>query len=71
MFAIRTSEWKYIDGLGSGGFSAPTRLKPAKGGPKGQLYRIREDPYERDNLYANYPQVVEELKAQLEEIVDR
>ncbi len=71
MFAIRTSEWKYIDGLGSGGFSAPTRLKPAKGGPKGQLYRIREDPYERDNLYANYPQVVEELKAQLEGIVDR
>ncbi|SEJ62351.1 Arylsulfatase A [Cyclobacterium xiamenense] len=71
VFAIRTSEWKYIDGLGSGGFSAPTRLKPAKGGPKGQLYRIREDPYERDNLYANYPQVVEELKAQLEGIVDR
>lgn len=69
MFAIRTQEWKFIDGLGSGGFSAPNRLQPEKGGPQGQLYRIREDPYERDNLYANYPQVVEDLKSKLEGIV--
>lgn len=71
MFAIRTPEWKYIDGLGSGGFSAPNRLQPEKGGPKGQLYRIREDPEERDNLFSNYPRVVEQLKSQLEGIINR
>lgn len=71
MFAIRTPEWKYIDGLGSGGFSAPNRLKPEKGGPKGQLYRIREDPYEKDNRYADYPRIVEQFKTQLEEIKNR
>ncbi|WP_162418706.1 sulfatase family protein [Cyclobacterium roseum] len=71
MFAIRTPEWKYIDGLGSGGFSYPNRLQPEKGGPKGQLYRIREDPEEKDNLYSNYPRVVEQLKSQLEGVVNR
>ncbi|WP_375586174.1 arylsulfatase [Cyclobacterium xiamenense] len=68
MFAIRTSEWKFIDGLGSGGFTYPGRLEPEKGGPRGQLYRIAEDTYERDNLFAAYPRMVEQLKSQLEEI---
>ncbi|SHN07884.1 Arylsulfatase A [Cyclobacterium lianum] len=68
MYAIRTPEWKFIDGLGSGGFTYPGRLEPEKGGRGGQLYRIGEDPMEKDNLYADYPRVVEQLKAQLEEI---
>jgi len=71
MFAIRTSEWKYIDGLGSGGFTYPGRLDPEKAGPRGQLYRIAEDTYERDNLFAAYPSMVEQLKLQLEEIKNR
>ena len=33
--SIRSGPWKYIDRLGSGGFSEPKEIKPAKDGPRG------------------------------------
>ena len=66
VFAIRQGDWKLIDGLGSGGFSAPQTEKPKPGGPKGQLYNLAKDPKEKDNLYNSEPDVVKRLAALLE-----
>jgi arylsulfatase A-like enzyme len=71
MYAIRSGDWKYIDGLGSGGFSYPSRMTPGKNGPKGQLYRLNEDPLENENLFAAFPEKLSELKQELEEVKDR
>jgi arylsulfatase A len=53
MFAIRVGDWKYIDGLGSGGFSFPRTLDPVDGGPTGQLYNLKDDPGEQIDLAAD------------------
>jgi len=66
-FAIRKGPWKLIMGLGSHGFSEPRRLEPEPDGPKGQLYNLEEDPTESRNLWADRPQIVEELTASLED----
>ena len=66
--AIKKDEWKFIDGLGSGGFTAPEILKPVKGGPKGQLYNLENDPLENNNLYLQNPKKVNELSDLLEKL---
>jgi arylsulfatase A len=65
MFAIRQADWKLIEGLGSGGFTAPVRVEPNAGEPAGQLYNLRDDPSEQHNLYAQRPEIVQRLTAQL------
>lgn len=65
-FAIRDGNWKLIEGLGSGGFSEPKNPKPKPGEPDGQLYNLKTDPKESNNLYLNEPRKVEKLKAKLE-----
>lgn len=69
LFSIRMGDWKFIDGLGSGGFSHPAKLIPEKNGPSGQLYNITEDAMENTNLFFQYPEKVSELSAQLKEII--
>jgi arylsulfatase A-like enzyme len=64
--AIRQGQWKLIPGLGSGGFSKPSTVKPKKNGIKGQLYNLKNDIGEKNNLYANYPNVVKQLTLLLE-----
>jgi arylsulfatase A len=44
-YSIRMGDWKYIDGLGSGGFSHPSKLSPEEKGPKGQLYNLKKDAH--------------------------
>ena len=61
MFAIRQGDWKLIEGLGSGGFTAPRRVKPTPDGPKGQLYNLADDPTEQVNLYQKHPEIVARL----------
>ncbi len=65
MFSIRDGEWKLIVGRGSGGFTAPVVVKPGPGEPEGELYHLKEDPHEDKNLYAEMPDVVQRLSAQL------
>jgi len=65
MLAIKKGNWKFIDGLGSGGFTEPAKLKPVEGGPLGQLYNLETDPLEKNNLYLQYPAKVKELMTQL------
>jgi arylsulfatase A len=37
MFAIRSREWKLVEGLGSGAFTPPTHIQPKRGQPDAQL----------------------------------
>lgn len=66
---IRSGNWKLIDQLGSGGFSAPQRITPEPGGPKGQLYNLATDPGELKNLYLHEPEIVKMLEKELETIL--
>lgn len=65
---IRSGDWKLIEGLGSGGFTKPGRIKPAAGQPSGQLFDLRSDPGESRNLYDAYPKRVAEMTRQLRHI---
>ncbi|MDA1162051.1 MAG: sulfatase-like hydrolase/transferase, partial [Planctomycetota bacterium] len=56
--ATRGGSWKLIPGLGSGGFSQPSKETPHPGGPNGQLYNLDEDPSETTNLYQKHPEKV-------------
>ena len=67
-FAIREGDWKLIEKRGSGGFSTPATYKPKPGEPVGQLYNLKEDPSEKMNVYADYPEITQKLKGILEEI---
>ena len=50
-FSLRKSEWKLINGLGSGGFSKPRSKKAWPWRPQGQLYNLNSDPQEQTNLW--------------------
>lgn len=67
-FAIREGPWKLIMAAGSGGWSFP-RLPQDKAVidtlPELQLYNLDTDPGETENLQAEYPEIVIELKALL------
>ena len=65
-FSIRQGEWKLILGLGSGGFTKPSTIKPKPGGPEGQLYNLADDPAEANNLWADRQDVVNRLTKLLE-----
>jgi arylsulfatase A-like enzyme len=67
LYSIRNGKWKYINGLGSGGFTAPAQVEPVPGGAQGQLYRIVSDSLESTNLYLEYPDTVEMLKNELKQ----
>lgn len=66
IFAVRQGEWKFIDGLGSGGFTAPSIEEATPGGPAGQLYRISADPLEMRNLYLEEPDRFREMQELLQ-----
>lgn len=68
MFSIRKSEWKYIEGLGSGGFSNPALVSPEEGKPRWQLYNMKDDPGEQNNLFSEHPEITKRLKKELDEI---
>ena len=69
-YTIREGDWKYIDMLGSGGFSKPNRIKPQPGGPKNQLYNLKTDPGETTNLTLQHPEISKQMKKTLKGIVD-
>ncbi len=70
--AIRRGPWKYLDHQGSGGNNYKHRLLEPYALPEkapdapGQLYNLDTDPGETTNLYFEHPQIVRELKSQLE-----
>ena len=66
---IRSGDWKLINQLGSGGFTQPKTIKPGPGDPAGQLYNLRDDPAETNNLFLKYPEIVARLEAEMQRIV--
>ena len=68
MFAIRVGDWKLIEGLGSGGFTAPRRATPSNAGPTVQLYDLATDPGEITNLAKKNPAEVARLQAILDRV---
>ena len=70
-FAYRQGKWKLLLAKGSGGWSSPTENMMSKrpSAIKGQLYDLESDPGEKNNLYLEYPEVVDSLLAQLKEDV--
>ena len=64
-FTIRKGPWKLLLSPGSGGWSAPQKKEITPEMPTIQLYRLDTDPEERHNLYADRPDIVEELQTLL------
>lgn len=70
-FAIRKGKWKLVLCPGSGGWTAPKDSEAKENGlPDIQLYNMEADIGEQENLYTEYPDVVEELLIILNRIVD-
>jgi hypothetical protein len=59
---IRSGDWKLINQLGCGGLSKPSSINPGPGEPAGQLYNLREDLAETNNLYLKHPEIVVKLE---------
>jgi len=68
--AILKDGWKYINCLGSGGFTDPSNVRTVKGGPEGQLYNLAIDPLESNNLYLRERLKADQLSGLLEEEVE-
>ncbi|MCP4611659.1 MAG: sulfatase-like hydrolase/transferase [Planctomycetes bacterium] len=66
VFSIRQGKWKLIlDTKTSGGWVRPSGKKPVPGTP-GQLYNLRDDPNEQNDLWGKYPEITERLTKLLE-----
>ena len=66
-FAVREGDWKLIFAKGSGGWADKVLKKKLTTKewndlPKWQLYNLKNDPSEKINLVAKYPEKVEYLK---------
>jgi len=64
LLAVRQDNWKLIFGPGSGGWGKGRDEHPA------QLYNLEEDLAETTNRYAEHPEMVAELTALMEQLVD-
>ncbi len=65
-FALRKGKWKMIPQLGSGGWTLPKSVNNSDSDIKGQLYDMEKDPEEKNNLWQEHPEIVEQLVALLE-----
>ena len=64
-FTIRKGDWKLLLSPSSGGWSFPkpgTDDEVIKTLPLVQLYNMKEDPAETNNVYAEHPEIVKDLK---------
>ena len=69
--AIKRGKWKYIECLGSAGFSYPVQVKPEQDGPQGQLYNMETDSMETTNLILQEPEIAKELAEALKRYVEQ
>ncbi len=70
---LRVGGWKYIDDVGSGGFSDGfgdryRAAEPLAGQPPAQLYHIAVDPAETINRWTDRPDIVRQLETILHEV---
>ncbi len=69
-FSVRRNDWKLIFARGSGGWSAPAEKEAkAMGLPGLQLYDLKTDIREENNVAAGHTSIVKELSDAIEDIV--
>jgi arylsulfatase A-like enzyme len=64
IIAIRSGEWKWIEGVLPAGFQGTFSAEEARS----QLYNLRDDPAETHNLSRQRPEIVERLRRELQAI---
>jgi arylsulfatase A-like enzyme len=70
-FAFRQGPWKLQFSPGSGGWSRPRDINAAKNGLSPiQLYNLKTDPGEKNNLHAKYPGVVWHMTRKFEQQIE-
>ena len=71
-FSIRKGKWKLEFCPGSGGWSGPKDAFAKKNGmPEIQLYNMELDVEEQNNVYDKHPEIVKELTAELQKVVEK
>ncbi|MGN0188649.1 MAG: arylsulfatase [Candidatus Cryptobacteroides sp.] len=69
-FALRRGDWKLVFWPGSGGWGQPNpKSENWKELPKYQLFNMREDPSETENLYGEHRKIEKELQARLKKYI--
>jgi arylsulfatase A-like enzyme len=69
--AYFSGDWKFIDGSGQGGIAArwaPDKTNIVTEEIDGELYNLKTDLWEQNNLYEEHPELVEELRNKLNNI---
>jgi arylsulfatase A-like enzyme len=64
-FAYRYGKWKLLLARGSGGWSSPKENEVEAGTLEAQLYDMKNDAGETNNLYTKHPEIAEHLLALL------
>ena len=67
----RIGDMKYIDTLGSAGFSKPRRVPIGDDGVSGQLYDLNDDPGESKNLFAEQQELVKVFENKIEAVLNK
>ena len=65
-FALRKNEWVFVDCKGSGGWTLPEET--AKKLPDTQLYNLKNDTTQLQNVLISHPEIAWEMKRELEAI---
>lgn len=69
-FAIRQGDWKMVFCAGSGGWTYPTKSETIKQNLTAfQLYNLKTDVEETNNLIDQYPEITKRLTRQMEKII--
>jgi arylsulfatase A len=69
-FALREGDWKLELCAGSGGWSDPRPGSPGeKGLPDTQLYNLKTDIGEKNNVQGEHSEIVAKMTAELEQII--
>ncbi len=67
-FGLQSGDYKFIEHLGSGGFTKPRIIKPKKGQVNRQLFNLKEDPAEQNDLAPTSPELVKKMQDELDQI---
>lgn len=67
LFALRQGDWVWLDAKGSGGWTLPENK--AVNMAAGQLYNLKEDLIQQNNLVETYPDVVRSMQQLLDKYI--